>query len=307
MPATHFICPTGELTPILVCLESCPFAGQLPAGRCLSVRTLRLIADQRPWTGIPSTTQLLKGTREAFLELVTDYAFDPQGALWRVHGTKVHAAQDRHTGGNEFGEERLFGESNSGQFDFYDPETQTLFDTKTWGSYKIMRALGLHQVEVPEMENGEPVLFKSGPRKGQPRTKKEWRDGGVRDILDVAIQLNDYRMKVEEVLPRGYGVKRMVIEALARDGGTFIARSRAVEQNGILIPVNRISDRWIRRYLAAKSSALQHALETGEVPPPCKPRETWHGRKCKDYCDVRSHCAPLNTGDKIGRKAVLSG
>ena len=101
MGARYFKCPDGEICEIKDCLTSCRLATELPAGRCLSLRTLRLIAEQREWTGIPSTTQLLKGTREAYLELTEDYILDPQGTLFRVHGTKAHALLDQFTGANE--------------------------------------------------------------------------------------------------------------------------------------------------------------------------------------------------------------
>lgn len=293
IPATRFICPDGYATPIKYCLEhGCRMAKKLPAGRCLSPRTLRFIAEQREWTGIPSTTQLLKGTREAMLEILTDYDISPQDALFRIFGTKSHNLLDKYTDGNELAEERLYDEISSGQFDFYDPIMQQLIDCKFWGSYKIMKALGLYQVEVPTGE-----VYKTGKKKGQPKTRKEWREGGRKDRLDVAVQLNDYRMKLESI---GFPVRQMVIEAVARDGNTYIAKNRGIEQNGFLIPVNRISDPWVRRYMKAKRDALMKALETHIVPPKCKPREMWNGRKCERYCNVRVICSKLKTGEKLG-------
>ena len=280
MGARYFKCPDGEICEIKDCLTSCRLATELPAGRCLSLRTLRLIAEQREWTGIPSTTQLLKGTREAYLELTEDYILDPQGTLFRVHGTKAHALLDQFTGANELGEIRLTDERCSGQFDFYDDGV--LYDSKTWGSYKIMKALGMFQTQV---ETGE--FYKTGDKKGQPKTRKEWQEGGRKDRLDTAIQMNDYRMKLEAA---GFPVNAMVVEALARDGGTFIARSRGVEQNGVLIPINHISDHWIKKYLNAKSNALISAMDKKEVPKMCTNRERWSGRKCEKYCNVYEHC-----------------
>lgn len=266
----------------------------LPAGRCLSIRTLRAIAEQRPWTGVPSTTQLLKGTREAYLEITTDYAINPQDALFRVHGSKAHAFLDQFTDANELGEERLTDEISSGQFDFYDPETQTLYDTKTWGSYKVNKALGLQQVEVPTGE-----VYKTGAKKGQPKTRKEWVKGGEPDLFNEEMQMNDYRMKLEAA---GFPVKQMFIEALVRDGNTYIASGRGVQQNGILIPVRILPDDEVRHYLQHKRDALLQALETGIVPPICDQRERWAdnpnmmGRKCEKYCNVREACMELLTG-----------
>lgn len=291
MPARWFICPDGERTEIKDCLngKGCRLRDELPAGRCLSAPTLRAIAEQRTWNGVPSTTQLLKGTREAFLEITTDYALDPQANIFRINGTKAHAFLERFTDGEELAEERLIDEICSGIPDLYSEGN--LYDHKFWGSYKIMRALGLYQQDVPVLDDsGEPVYYKTGARRGQLKTRKEWFEGGPRLILDVAIQLNDYRRKLEAILPDGYKIERMFVEALARDGGTYIARRRGVTQNGVLIPINRISDKWIVRYLTAKRDALLEALETGETPPRCRWREQWGGRKCDGYCNVAEEC-----------------
>ncbi|HYD91031.1 MAG TPA: hypothetical protein VEA37_06020 [Flavobacterium sp.] len=280
MPAKWFICPDGQQTEIADCLKFCRMDWALPAGRCLTIRTLRLIADQREWTGKPSTTQLLKGSREAVMEILFPYAIDPQDAIFRIMGTKGHGVLDQYTGGNELGEERLEDEYSTGQFDLYD--NGVLSDTKTSGSYKVMKALGYQQIEV---QTGE--VYKSGAKKGLPKTRKEWVEGGRHDRLDWGIQLNDYRIKLERC---GFPVTKMVIEALCRDGGTYIAQSRGITFNGALIPINRISDHWIKRYMKAKADALQRALETKIIPPKCKPRETWGGRKCQKYCNVREFC-----------------
>jgi len=298
MPAKWFTCPDGDEIEIKKCLtEGCRIGQHLPAGRCLSVRTLRLIADQRPWTGVPSTTQLLKGTREAYLEITTDYAVNPQDALFRVHGTKAHSVLDKFTGMGELGEERLTDELNSGMFDFYDDGI--LYDTKTWGSFKVQKALGMYSVDVPTGEVYKSDC-KSG-RKGDPKTRKEWRSGGRKDRLDTAIQLNDYRMKLEVL---GFPVKAIIIEALVRDGGLMIASMRGVAQNGVLIPINRISDHWVRKYMATKATALQRALEAREAPPVCRPRETWQGRKCEKYCSVKKACQNNLTINEINQRLV---
>jgi hypothetical protein len=292
MPAKWFRCPSGKIIEIEKCLAHCDH-------RCLTTRTLRLIADQREWKGIPSTTQLLKGTRETFLEITTDYILDPQSALFRVHGTKGHAVLDKYTGGNELGEERLFDEICSGQFDHYDPVSKTLTDSKTWGSYKVARALGIRtkKVEVQEVDDqGNVILLKSGPRKGQPKTKTvtEFIEG-AKDRLDTAIQLNDYRMKLEKLFP----VEHMAIEALVRDGGTWIAESRGIKLQGYLIPVNRISDHWVKIYLKAKADALHKALETNVCPKICRMRERWGGKKCESYCNVRIACDQVDAGKPV--------
>jgi len=55
MPAIAFICPDGAEIPFAECLDRCRLEN-----RCLSKRTLRMVAEQREWRGEPSTTQLLR-------------------------------------------------------------------------------------------------------------------------------------------------------------------------------------------------------------------------------------------------------
>ena len=216
------------------------------------------------------------------MEITENYALDPQDALFRVRGTRGHGVLDLYVDASELAEERLTDSHSSGMFDFYDPATRTLYDDKFCGSYKIGRALGLYQVEV---ETGG--VYKTGAKKGHPKTRKEWREGGHRDRFDWAVQLNDYRRKLETL---GFPVEHLVVEAICRDGNTFMATSRGVEQNGTLIPLNRISDHWISAYMGTKSQRLLQALNTGMLPPTCKNRESWSGRKCQKYCNVREQC-----------------
>lgn len=268
MPATHFRCQRG-LIAFGVCLDYC-------STRCMLPRTLRLISEQREWTGTPTTTQLLQGTRESFLKIVTNYAIDPDSRVFAVHGTRVHEKLDMRTGDNELGEERLYDLINSGQFDNYQADG-TLSDTKTSGSYKVMKALGICE---KRLSNNRKTLILNGRH----------------DRLDWALQLNDYRMKIEAC---GFPVKRMQIEALVRDGGTYLARQRGITRNSYLITINRISDHWIKVYFTAKWEALKHALGTLEVPPKCRYRERWGGRKCEGYCDVATKCQAIDNGASL--------
>lgn len=290
MPATMFRCPDGQTVQMDWCLNVECRMGR----RCLSKRTLRMIAEQREWTGEPSTTQLLKGTREAFLELTKEYSLTPDAELFRVLGSKAHAYLEEFTD-NELTEERLHDEISSGQFDFYDPEEQGLYDTKTWGSFKVARALG-YRSESKEVPTGE--YYKTGEKKGQPKYKKVTTIvQGEPDMRDTELQLNDYRMKLEAI---GFPVKRMYVEAIIRDGGTYMAKNRGIERNGELIPVKILPDEEVRQYMKSKRDALLHALETGTMPPPCTDEERWAdkegpGRKCLGFCRVARFCEYGNT------------
>lgn len=282
MPATKFICPDGKTIPILKCLNRCQ-----QRERCMFLPTLRAIAKSVD-RGIqePTVTELIAGVRETYLKKTTNYAVDPQSVLYALQGQAVHTLNENCTEGEILSEVRLKDAITSGKFDMYgkilDESDGTLGDLKVTSSYKLMKALGIYKVDVPTGE-----VFKTGARKGQPKTRKEFRYDGVRHVMDWAIQLNYYRMLLEQA---SFKVKRMVIEALCRDNSLRTAAERGINQSVYLIPIHRISDRWLTRYFAAKAKRLQEALDTKRLPAVCSARERWHNRKCLDYCDARQHC-----------------
>jgi hypothetical protein len=278
----YFQCPNGEKTEIDACLKQCT-----QCERCLSLPTLRMISTQRTWTGKPSTTQLLKGTREAYLEIIhNDLVMAPQERAFMLLGSKVHGNLEQYTP-SELSEERLEDENTTGAFDLYDAENQTLYDYKTWGSYKVMKALGIEMVDVPTGE-----YYKTGDKKGQEKTRKEPRQCKP-DMEETELQMNDYRIKLESA---GFQVKRMFVEAIVRDGGTFSATSRGIDKNIYLIPITRMDDEFVKLYFTNKSKDLLTALDTKTMPPPCTDKECWEGRKCKDYCSASQYC---DKGQKI--------
>ena len=130
-------------------------------------------------------------------------------------------------------------------------------------------------------------VYKTGARKGQPKTRKEWRMDGVKHLLDWAIQLNYYRMLLEA---RGFKVDSMKIQALCRDYNLRIASERNISKPAYIIPINKISDRWVKLYLSEKAKRLQAALDNNALPPVCTAKERWHDRKCLGYCAVAENC-----------------
>lgn len=283
MPATQYICPsTGSKIPIKDCLKHCP-NGQ----RCMFLPTLRCIAESlNRKLDKPSVTELINGIRETFLKRRTDYAVDPCQQVFSMHGSAVHALNENHTDGNMLSEERIADNVTSGKFDLYgeimDANDQILGDFKVTSSYKLMKALGYYKVDVLTGE-----VLKTGAKKGLPKTRKEWREDGVKHILEWAIQLNYYRILLEQ---NGFKVNRMVIQAMCRDYGLRMASERNIRQPVYLIEINRISDHWINLYMKAKARKLRVALEDNTLPQRCNTRERWHDRKCTDYCDVAESC-----------------
>lgn len=248
--------------------------------------TLRAIAASlnRRLEGL-SVTELLVGTRETYLKKTMEYAVDPQRRLSAIWGSGVHSVHEGHAFGMR-SEERLFSEHYSGKFDLYGAaldDDATLADIKTANASKIAKALGLYKTDIPTGE-----VFKSGPRKGEPKTRKEWHSGGAKHITDWAVQINAYRMLLET---EGFPVSKMVIQAICRDGGARATAENGLDKAVYLIPINRINDRWINRYLGLKAVYLELAIKHGILPSPCNRRERWQGdKKCLEFCDVAELC-----------------
>ena len=281
MPAKKFICPDGQEIEITRCLQKCPYSQ-----RCMFLPTLRAVAASLNRNiKQPTVTELLAGTMETFLRRTTDYVVDPIKQLYALHGTAVHTINENHIDKTMLSEQRLFDDITSGKFDLFGKildKENTLGDYKITSSYKLMKALGYYKVDVPTDE-----IYKTGSKKGQPKTRKEWRTDGVKHLLDWAVQLNYYRILLEE---RGYTVSRMEIQAMCRDFNLRMAAERNITSPIYLIHINKISDHWVKLYMKTKAKRLQKALKTGKTPHICSGKERWQDRKCKDYCAVAESC-----------------
>ena len=261
MPMTHFICPDGNTTSIADCLAGCP-------RRCMSLPTLNRVAQQRPWNGTPSTTQLIDGTRLAYLKIVKDYTIDPDDYTFTLLGSRVHERLDVVAKALELiSEEKLKGEV-TGVIDLLVPANGgfELWDYKTSGSYKIANALGL---------TSEPVHI------------KDWE-----------LQINCYRLLLQDV---GFDINRQVIQAIARDGGTWISKKYGITRKINLIEIQFLDDDYVRRYFEAKKEALLSALEDGALPPMCDYDERWANRRCTGYCPVAEYCPEGRAMKKRGK------
>ena len=252
MPLRYFYCPDKRKINIAECLKHCPCT----EGRCLSLPTLLEISWERPIGDTFSTTQLLNGTRMEYLKITQNYCINPYERAFALLGTRHHRQLDKIAKKlNALSEEKLQGEV-SGILDLLVPDETTeeeryeLWDYKTSGSYKVALAL---KAEA-----------------------KDW-----------VLQLNNYRIMVEEC---GFPVSRMINQATVRDGGTYIAKQRGLDKNIYLISVRRLLDDEVRQYFVQKDRLLRNALENKKLPPLCSKEETWEGRRCKKYCDVRELC-----------------
>lgn len=235
---------------------------------------------------VPSTTQLIAGTKQAFLRLTTDYDISPDSRAFMIQGTKTHANLEAVDDEFSLLEEKFSDENNTGISDVITTEDglSTLSDYKNTGSFKVQKALGFYIDEEPTGE-----IYKSGKRKGESRTRKVIkRDESKRDILDWALQLNDYRIKAEHKLK--IKIQRLKIQAIVRDGNTHIARSRGIFRNIYYFDVPIMPDEEVKTFFEQKRKLLLAALKAGEWEQICDARECWDGIKCARYCEVAESC-----------------
>ena len=168
---------------------------------------------------------------------------------------------------------------------------EILLDYKVTSSYKAMQALGFYKVDVPTSE-----VYKTGAKKGQPKYTKEWRTGGIRHILEWAIQVNYYRVLLEK---HNFHVDDMYIQIYVRDYSLRMASERNITKPIYLIKINKISNVWLSRYFKAKRDRLAYAITNERLPNFCSNKETWSGKKCEQYCNVYDECRRLYESSTI--------
>lgn len=284
MPLTHFICPDGAKIQVTDCLAE---GGCRMGNRCATRSYLRLVSTERPWTGKPSTTQLIRGTMESFLRLTTDYATSPDGRAFMINGTKAHSALEAADDEFSLLEQRFDGDDvqETGISDVIEIEDgcTILADYKTSGSFKVAKALGFRVVERPSGE-----VYKSGKRKGEEKMIRELvRDDQYIDRWEWELQLNKYRIESTKL---GFRPDELRIQCVVRDGGTFIARSRGVFRNVYYFKINMLPDEEVLAFFKSKREALAQALKQGDWTEACGGKENWDGLKCQRYCDVAEFC-----------------
>lgn len=280
MPATCFRCGNGNIVPFKDCLAGCDH-------RCMSLPALTAAAQAtRHWFGKPSVTQLIKPTRQTYLEITNDFSISPMGGIAAMIGTNSHKAFEEAQPNGWLAEVRLEDDITSGQFDAYDCKTQTLWDWKFFNVGKIARCLGM-------MPRWQKRVITRGQHKGEEKWEQVWVSGGVRDVMEIAIQLNYYRYLMEK---HGIHVKNINVNMFVRSSVNAESRRMGITQPSYIVPVNFISLKWVRCYMKAKYDMLMKALKSGECPPPCSKKDRWSSsktypnRRCADWCDVNEFC-----------------
>ena len=259
----------------------------------MSLPTLMEMSKERDPNRKPSTTELLIGTCEAYLKRTEEYYVNPQERAFSLAGTMHHAKLEQHNDDRHLLEEQLEGFDITGIVDLYDKETKTLIDYKNTGSYKCSQLLGMTYNRVPNPSGAKYKSSGKWGKKGSPKMIKQWyRDDGLADFGDWGWQINWYRYLLEK---KGYEVDKMYIQITLRDGGIIVARDRGLDKNIYLINLPKYDDEVIENKFLKARDKLVKALETDTLPHQCSEEETWNGRKCESYCEVRQLC-PYNNG-----------
>lgn len=298
----------GEKVPVQEAIDSRAYIDRYPTAY------LRLCAEQREWKGKASVTQLLNGTRQAYLKLLVDFAEDPDDQSFRVHGTLSHEDLESFGGQvREITETRLEGIQITGITDMVELDGKkklVLTDYKRSGSFAVARWMGATKRQRAMIgRDGQAVLYQrsgKGYTKGQPKQEVFYEFLlENRDAFEIDMQLNMYRILFEA----SYDVKidRMRAFAIIRDGGTQVAKNRGMVRNTYPIPIPRLEDGYVLEYFATKRDALlahlqghQLSIDAGHdagkavmdnMPTACNEKEAWKGRRCQGYCPVAEVCA----------------
>lgn len=282
MPYIGYYCPDGKTIKIDECLTKCRLDQ-----RCLSKPTLKKISEQREWTGIPSTTQLLNGTRYTMLIITKKYYIKPQSMAYALLGTKFHQSLENHENFPCM-EQGFIAGNMTGKLDYYELEDKTLIDYKTWGSYKVKKALGLVSKKIIDPSGARYKRSGKGYKAGDKKKITIWeKDETQIDCWEAEYQLNRYRIWLEN---ENNEVEKMFVEVTVRDGGIQAAVNNGITEKMYLIPIKRIDNEYILNYFNNKIKALRNALATGKAPR-CSDKECWNGIRCsEEYCPVIRFC-----------------
>lgn len=281
---------------------------------------LKMILDERVWNGTPSVTTCNRCPREYIFRQLYPYAVDPEDFAFSTLGTMVHAVlEDDDTA--IFSEERMhikMETSLSGILDLAYVHNGEIYldDYKTWGSYAVAKHMGMTKKTRPMVDMfGNPVLYLNSRKgkweKGDPRTETYYEpDPTKAEKHDVEMQLNMYRLMLEDLLRRGVVtlegvigpkvVKHMKVFAIVRDGNTQVAKGRGVMSQTYAIPIDKLPDQEVLDYFSPRAKYITDYMNDAEFsthrqimanPPRMgTPKETLDGYLCRVTCPVSYLC-----------------
>lgn len=300
MPAKWFKCPDGELQEIAECLS---VRGCRMRSRCATVPYLRKSADDRVYKAI-TPSHAGTGVRVNYLKEVCDYIVDPNDKAFAVIGQGSHGKLSTWYLTRGFvAEEGFTDDIIKGIPDLLEPDEEEpgyyiLYDYKTSGSYKVMLALGLiEDKDNPKLTKaGNVSKYRSGWKKGRIIYHlKEDREVAKANILDWSLQLNRYRIVVEE---NDFPVSKTIVQAIPRDGNTQNARGNGIFKNIYLIKIPRLDDKYVLDFYQDLVDQRADAFVTGN-PRICNAWENWDKRRCKGFCPVKPYCDKMEKDGAI--------
>lgn len=262
MPLTHFVFQ-GERYEVEEAISSGVLADYFPS------TYLRSCADQREWTGTPSVTQLINGTRQEYLKIREDYAEDPDQMAFRVLGTRAHFRLEQHADPVEVDAELKLQleEGITGISDLMEP-----YD----GYWRVC------DYKVPGAFVPKKLCVGTAAEK-----RAAWET--------YALQGNCYRIMAQRQFPERelHPKKPLWLFLIVRDGGTWTAEKfygLPKSQRTVMLPMPVWPDKKVLAYFREKKKALDEALEADKLPQLCNAVESWDGRRCKGYCSVSGSC-----------------
>jgi len=238
-----------------------------------------------------------------YLKAVGDYTIDPNDRVWAALGTSTHDKLAMHKyASNVLTETPLADDEMKGIADVLEgdegkPGYFILSDYKTWGSFKVAKAYGIVSETVEETvldEEGKPVILKSGPNKGKPKTKQQRlvkQDPAKIDLKGEELQLNRYRIFFESY---GFPISKMQIQVVSRDGGTYIAQNRGITRNLYIIPIKRLINNDVLGFYRELAGEVTEAFTKSYIRK-CNSWESWERRRCEGgYCEVVEACKAMS-------------
>jgi len=297
----YFTCPDGGQTEIKSCLDGNCRMGS----RCAPLPFLIHAGEWREYKGHLSVTRCLLGTREFYLQNTIDFAIKPASEVWAILGGEAHEVLEKKDNGLFKTELYMQYEGISGMTDLVELQPngeRWLIDHKYVGSFAVSLALGIKYACMVDVldSNGNQIIGQRGKYAGQPKKKKSFQLYPKQaDTWKYSMQLGMYALAYEDMHP-GQHIDRLMVFFVPRDGGLQIARERGITENMYYVEIPRLSDEIVLDYFERKRIAGEEAMANKRLPPVCNSVESWDGRKCQQYCDVKEACAKIGDNPHPG-------
>jgi hypothetical protein len=209
-----------------------------------------IVKGIRTWTGIPSATQLIKDTRQAWLMLKHPYAQEPDEHTLALLGTAFHNTVEM-----DF-ERMTYKNLYTGLPDYYDKETGTLIDFKVSGKYKYDKK-DYRDYEL-QLNMYRLVLEERGYAVNSMQIAFIVRDGSRSKGASTFHWVDIKRMRDEDILEYAETKNRALVDAMEDKS----------------IPP-KCPDTWGGRKCSAYCSVKQYCDKMEEVKWTAEPKDEW--------------------------------